>query len=164
MDPAKYPAIPTAIWAYYKKLLDRNLFEHPVVKAIKTQGEDRTWRAFNDLFCMTAINTGFAPDKLLSELGFDENNLDNNHLQSIFGVMRAINMLHGLGFRSLTPLSSKNSRRECDLSAEYTGIRFAIEVFRSSEVVYRFPDHQDPVHCLQSYIARRYSSVRLKTG
>ncbi len=154
-DPAAYPAIPEVIWAYYEKILDRKL-EHPLVKAIKTQGEGRTWQSINDLFSITAKNTGLVSDKLLTELGFKENNFDNNHLQSIFGVMRAINMLHTLGFSEIKPLPAKKKTRECDLRAEHNSQRFAIEVMRSSEAAYRFPDHEDPVHDLPTYVVRRY--------
>lgn len=159
MEAAGYPAIPPAIWSYYTRLLEATL-AHPLVETVRNQGEDQTWRAINALFHITATNTRLAPEKLLSQLGFDENNLDNNHLQSIFGVMRAINMLHDLGFANITPLPARRSRRECDLLAEYQGARLAIEVFRSSEAVYRFPGHHDPVHDLQSYIAGRYQAKR----
>lgn len=158
MDLKTYSSIPQALWAYYQELLAKNP-SHPIVAAIQRQGEEQTWQGINELFLITAQNTGLF-DKLLRLLGFDEKNLDPNHLQAIFGVMRTINTLHNLAFDNILPLPPKKSQRESDLLAEHKGMRFAVEVFRSSEMAYRFPDHTNSAQNLQSYIARRYKEKR----
>lgn len=159
MDVAAYPSIPPAIWSYYRKLLYAKP-SHPLVRAIKNQGESPTWKAIDELLKIAGDNTGLAPQGLLKVVGFNENNLDNSHIQAVFGVLRTINMLCNLGFTKPRPLPAKKSTRECDLLAEYNGARYAIEVFRSSEAAYRFPNHKDPARNLQSYITRRHKKKR----
>jgi|GEM_PF-2302436 hypothetical protein len=158
MDISKYPSIPSEFWSYYQTLREKRK-SHPLLAATSRQGDEKTLDAINELFEVTCRNTGLK-EKLFLNLGFDENNFDNNHLQSILGVMRAINTLNDLGFKKITPLPPRKSRREADLLAVYMNKWFAVEVFRSNEVSYRFPDHSNKSNNLQSYIAQRYSEKR----
>jgi hypothetical protein len=158
MDISKYPSIPSKFWSYYQTLREKRK-SHPLLAAMSHQGDKKPLDAVNELFEVTCRNTGLK-EKLFVNLGFDENNLDNNHLQSIFGVMRTINTLSDLGFERVNPLPPRKSQREADLLAVYINKRFAVEVFRSNEVSYRFPDHSNKANNLQSYIAQRYSEKR----
>lgn len=159
MDTAVFPAIPPAIWAYFQDLQGMNS-SHPLLEAIGKQGEQQTWKGIDELFRITSETTGLSPEDLLLRLGFDQKNLDHSYLQAIFGIMRDINTLHDIGFVRIVPLPPQKSRRESDLVAEFSGERFAIEVFRSSETAYRFPRHKDPQRNLEKYIARRYAEKR----
>lgn len=127
---------------------------------MQRQGEHRTWQAIDRLFRFTIQNTQLDSDRLLRQLGLNQSNLDRDHLQAIFGVMRTINTLHPLGFVNIHPLVRQKDRREADLVAERAGARFAIEVFRSSEIAYRYPNHKDRARNLQEYIADRYRVKR----
>src|SRR6476469_2875895 len=148
MDFSKYPSIPSEFWSYYQTLqYKRN--SHPIVDAMSRQGHEKTLKALNEPCETTCRNTGLK-EKLFLNLGFDQNNFDNNHLQSILGVMRAINTLNDLGFKKITPLPTRKSRREADLLAVYMNKWFAVEVFRSNEVSYRFPDHSNKSNNLQN--------------
>lgn len=159
MDTHAFPAIPQAIETYYQGLL-KSHGSHPLLQAIKRQGEERTWQGINELFRVTAESTALNSGRLLRELGFDDKNFDPDYLQAIFGIMRAINMLHSVGFSQIRPLRPQRSRRECDLLGDYDGTRYAIEVLRSSEAAYRFPEHKTPAHNLENYIAQRFIEKR----
>jgi hypothetical protein len=159
MDSRAYPSIPQALWTYHQELPAKNP-SHPLLEAIKTQGEEQTWKGINSLFDITCRNTRLDPDRLLRQLGFDDRNFDPNYLPAILGIMRNINMLNKIGFTNIHPLPPKRSRREADLTAEYAGVKLAVEVFRSSETAYRYPSHSDPNHNLERYIADRYTKKR----
>ena len=151
----KYAAIPTSFWPYYAKLCSTNT-RHPLLRATQIYGEQSILDNIDKLFRITLRNTGLEKKELFSDLSFDRNNLDDDHLQSIFGVMRAINILSGIGFSNLRPLRPKKRKRESDLVGEKNGEKYAIEVFRSNERAYRFPDHHRYPNSLQRYIAKRY--------
>jgi hypothetical protein len=159
MDTRAYPSIPQALWAYCQKLHAKN-HSHPFLEAIKKQGEERTWKGINDLFQITCQNIGLDSDRLLRQLGFDERNFHPSYLSAILGIMRNINMLNNIGFANIHPLPPKKSQREADLTAEYGGVKLAVEVFRSSETAYRYPGHSDPNHNLERYIVGRYKEKR----
>jgi hypothetical protein len=159
MDTTALLAIPPTIWAYFQDLQGMNS-SHPLFEAIRKQGEQQTWEGINELFCITSETTGLRPEDLLRHLGFDQKNLDPSYLQAIFGIMRDINTMHNVGFGNIVPLPPQKSRRESDLTADFAGARFAVEVFRSSETKYRFPGHQVPKHNLETYIVHRYAEKR----
>ncbi len=154
----KYSAIPSTLWPYYEDLVIKRP-HHPIVKAIQNQGKDKTWSGINRLFEITSQNTGLPSDRLLQDMGFDRSNLDDNHLQSIFGVMRTVNLLVQIGFTKLRPLPPNKSRRESDLRGEFNRTMFAIEVFRSNEVAYRFPNHNSPTQNLQSSLLSKIAEL-----
>ncbi len=157
--PNAYPFLTQKFWSYYQFLRDSNP-SHRLIRVVQERGERQAFQPINELFRITSQNTKLEPDKLLNHLGLDLRNHAEDHLQAIFGVMRAVNTLAAIGFTNMTPLLPQESRRECDLLAEYSGIRFAVEVFRSSETAYRFPEHSLPRHNLENYISQRYINKR----
>src|SRR2546422_10466614 len=114
MDTTAFPAIPPAIWAYFQDLQGMKS-SHPLLKAIRRQGERQTWTGIDELFRITSETTGLRPEDLLRHLGFDQKNLDPSYLQAIFGIMRDINTLHNIGFVNIVPLPPHKSRKESDL-------------------------------------------------
>src|SRR5690242_21428525 len=77
MDFSKYPSIPSEFWSYYQTLHDKRN-SHPIVDAMSRQGHEKTLKALNELCETTCRNTGLK-EKLFLNLGFDQNNFDNNH-------------------------------------------------------------------------------------
>lgn len=142
-----YPHIPQKLLRYESSRL---------TEALQTQGEHRTWQAIDALFSIGSNIVGMNSDSLLERLGFDEKNVDSNNLQSMFGVVRAITVLHKLRFVDIQPLPPSRERKEADLIAVLNGQQFAAEVFRSNETTWRYPGHSNPSHNLERYIASRY--------
>ena len=141
MSP-KYPHIPQPLLEYRSPKL---------VEAFNHQGEAKTWRAIDEQFRIVSEITRLTPDDLLRGLGFDARNLDRYTLQSLFGVMRAVVILQTLGFGEITPLPSRQDRKEADLLAKRQGDLFAIEVFRANEDQWRYPGYN-----LEEYIGKRF--------
>ena len=159
----QFASIPQLIWSYYDELMKKN-GPHPLIEATKKQGQEKTWKGIDELFGITSENTSLPPTSLVTQLGFDPKNFDPQYLQAILGNMRSINMLHSIGFRDIQPLPAVMSRRESDLLAMHRGTRFAVEVARSSETAYRFPEHASRRHNLAEYIASRYEDKQAQLG
>jgi len=155
----QYPAIPQKLWIYYKRLLTKNP-RHKILEAIKKQGYDKTWRGINDVFWHAIQATGMTSNKLYEEIGFEEKDLDDNNFQALLGRLRSINLLHEVGFQELRPLRPKRSQKEVDLLGRFGKKLFAIEVIRSSEKKYSYPDHEKPSANSITYIVGRYLEKR----
>ena len=151
---AKYPSIPISLWRHYDLLLSQRP-QHRLVKAVIRQGEEKTWRAINEVVRLCGGATGLSPESLLARVGFNVRDLDEANFQAFLGVLRAINLFFNLGFSKILPLKPLKSRREADFLAERNGKRFAIEVFRFGEAVYRFPAHRKTSNNLTRSIESR---------
>lgn len=127
----------------------------PLQEAFARQGEEFTRRAIDALFQRACENTGHNRDELLSLLSFDSSNQDADMLQSMFAVMRTINILDDIGFKGIKPLPATKIRKEADLLASWTDELFAIEVFRANERTWRFPGYK-----CEEYIARRFTDEK----
>lgn len=155
----RYPKIPKRLWKYYQRLLQDNP-HHKLIEAIKNKGYDRTWEGINEVFWHASQSTGMTSEKLYEEIGFNENDLDDNNFQALLGILRSINILHEMGFQELRPLRPKKSHREVDLLGRFDNQLLAIEVIRSSEKKYCYPDHKKPRANPVTYISERYLEKR----
>ena len=155
----QYPEIPQKLWEYYERLLMDNP-GHKLIKAIKRQGYHKTWNGINDVFWHASQATGMTFNKLYEEIGFRENDLDENNFQALLGILRSINMLNEVGFQALRPLRPKKSQKEVDLLGRFANKLLAIEVIRSSEKKYCYPDHEKPSANSVKYVVGRYCEKR----
>jgi len=156
---SQYPNIPQKLWEYYERLKKENP-HHKLIEAIKEQGYGKAWRGINDVFWHASKATGMPPDKLYEEIGFNQNDFDDNNFQALLGILRAINILNDQGFQELKPLRPKKSQKEVDLLGRFNKKLLAIEVIRSSEKKYSFPDHKKPSSNSLTHIVGRYSEKR----
>ncbi len=155
----QYPEVPQKLWKSYERLLTDNP-QHKLIEAIRRQGYDKTWKGINDVFLHASQATGITPSKLYEEIGFRDNDLDENNFQALLGILRSINMLNEVGFQELRPLRPKKSQKEVDLLGWFANKLLAIEVIRSSEKKYCYPDHEKPSTNSITYIVGRYSEKR----
>jgi hypothetical protein len=109
------------------------------LEAISQCDEKTIWLAIDKLFEIVSGITQMQPVALLPCLGFDPKNQSHDSLQSLFGVMRSVTMLHNLGFIDITPLPPRQDRKEADLLAKRQDDLFAVEVFRANEDRWRYP-------------------------
>jgi hypothetical protein len=159
LGKSSYPSVPHAMWSYHEHLVAKGN-THKLLTAIDGQGPEKTWKGINDLFHLAAKATNLTPDDLLVQLGFNRKDLDEANFQAMLGVLRAINMLHNIGFSNIRPLPPSKLRREVDFVASFRDVMYAVEVFRSSETAYRFPDHNKASCNPSKYIADRYAEKR----
>ena len=104
--------------------------------------------------------TGMTSNQLYEEIGFRENDLDENNFQALLGILRSINLLNEVGFQELRPLRPKKFQKEVDLLGQFANKLLAIEVIRSSEKKYCYPDHEKPSSNPIKYIVGRYREKR----
>lgn len=95
---SRYPNIPKKLWEFYDQL-KRKRSQHKLIEAIKEQGYDKTWRGINDVFYYSSKATGMTPDKLYEEIGFNQNDFDDNNFQALLGILRTINILSSRVFK-----------------------------------------------------------------
>ena len=157
----QYPAIPEQLWKYYRRLLRDNP-QHKLIEAINRLGYDKTWKGINDVFWHASQTTGLTATQLYEEIGFRENDLDENNFQALLGILRSINLPNEVGFQELRPLRPKKSQKEVDLLGRFAKKLLAIEVIRSSEKKYCYPDHKKPSANSITYIVGRYDEKRLQ--
>lgn len=138
----EYPHIPQQLLDYRSPKL---------LEAFARQGEKQTWLGIDRLIQIVSDITEMEPAALLPCLGFDPKNQDHDSLQSLFGVMRSVTMLHNLGFIGITPLPPRQDRKEADLLAKRQDDLFAVEVFRANEYKWRYPGYR-----FEEYIGRRF--------
>lgn len=124
-------------------------------EAFRTQGEEKTRRAIDQLFQVVCQITDLSPDALLTQLGFDPNNRDDDTVQSLFGVMRTVTTLRNLDFTEIIPLPPSNTHKEADLVARKNGMSYAVEVFRANERKWRYPGYK-----CEGYIVARYKKEK----
>ncbi len=161
MSPSssQYPAIPQKLWEYFERFIKEKP-NHKLIEAIKKQGYDKTWRGINAVFNNASQATGMPPDKLYEEIRFNQNDFADNNFQALLGVLRAINILNDQGFHDLKPLRPMKSQKEVDLLGRFNKKFLAIEVIRSSEKKYSFPEHKKSGSNSLIHIAGRYTEKR----
>ena len=124
----------------YLNMLRSEVPGHPYSQACAEQGIREVDGNIEKLLTEASLCTGMTGAELLQTSDFDENDHDPDRIQSLFGVWRTIIVLQTeLRFGEIIPLPRKKDRKEADLLAIRQGMRFAVEVARSSEKVYRFP-------------------------
>lgn len=124
----------------YLDMLRGEVPDHPYSQACAEQGIQEVDGNIEKLLREASLCTGMTETGLLKSTDFDENDPDPDRVQSLFGVLRTIIVLQTeLGFSEIITLPHKKGRKEADLLAVRQGVRFAVEVARSSEKVYRFP-------------------------
>ncbi len=156
IDRGKYTDIPQQIWSYYDRLLSRKGFEqHRLVQAIQKQGEETTWRGINELFALTSRAAEMSPGQLFEALGLGKNDFDSSNFQAMMGILRAINILGQHGFSQPKPLRPLSNRKEADFLAKREGKLYAVEVFRSSELSFRYADPENPGSDFAQYLRKR---------
>lgn len=156
LDRSAFAWIPPQLWNYYDRLLVRDGQElHRLVQAIQKQGAEQTWRGINELFRLACQATGLSPSQLFEKLGLGKNDFDSGNFQAMIGTLRAINMLTQHGFTRPQPLRPLSNRKEADFVAERDGTCYAVEVFRSSEEVYRYAAPDNPTSAFAAYLQRR---------
>lgn len=123
----------------YLDILRAQVPDHPYLLACSKQGVGEVDDRIEELLAEAASFCGLPDVELLKVIDFDRNDFDPDRIQSMFGVLRTIVVLHTeLGFVSIKPLR-RHSKKEVDLLAVRQGIRFAVEVVRSNERTYRLP-------------------------
>ena len=156
---SQYPEIPQKLWKYYERSLTDNP-QHKLIKAIEIQGYDKTWKGISKVFGHASQATGMTPNILYEEIGFGENDLNEDNFQALLGILRSINLLNEMGFQELKPLRPKKFKKEVDLLGRFADKLLAIEVIRSSEKKYCYPDHKKPSANPITYIVGRYDEKR----
>jgi len=122
----------------YLDNLNSNYPNHRYIQECSDRGKKAVDDKIDSLLTSASKATGLVPEKLLKALDFDKRDFDGERIQSLFAVLRTINILTTqYGFSEITPLRRKLKQREADLLGTHERIKFAVEVARSSDQAFR---------------------------
>ena len=113
--------------------------DDPLIKAIRENSPEYTFSEINKVFYYTYKACGMNASDLIQTLGFYPNDTGEGRFEALLGEVRFINQLQKWGFQNIKPLKSGKVKC-CDMFCERDRLKYAVEVFSTSEDKNRWPE------------------------